>query len=398
MNHNTNLIEDYYTLESFARIKNFADTQATPFVVVDNGIIDQHYTELAESFPYAKVYYAIKANPAVEILKLLSKRGACFDVASIYELDKVLSIGVSPDRLSYGNTIKKRKDIGYFYQKGVRLFVTDSEMDLRHIAAEAPGSKVYVRLLTEGSHTADWPLSRKFGCQTDMAVDLLVLARDLGLIPYGVSFHVGSQQRDIGAWDSAIDKVKVIFDWLKDECDIHLKMINMGGGFPANYITRTNDLATYAKEITHYLKDDFGDDLPEIILEPGRSLCSNAGVLVSEVVLISRKSNTSLHRWIYTDVGKFSGLIETMDESIKYPIYTEKGGEQEECVLAGPSCDSADIMYENHKYELPLSLDVGDRMYWFSTGAYTTSYSSIEFNGFPPLMQLMIGPETSNPY
>ena len=391
MNQNSSLIADYYSPETFSDIKTFADGVETPFVVTDKRLVTAHYNDLTDNFPYAKIYYAIKANPAVEIIELLRDRGACFDIASIYELDKVLGTGVTADRCSYGNTIKKRKDIHYAYEKGVRLFATDAEDDLRNIAKEAPGSKIYVRLLTEGSHTADWPLSRKFGCQTDMAVNLLSLAKELGLEPYGVSFHVGSQQRDIGAWDAAIDKVKAIFDWMRDECGIQLKMINMGGGFPANYITRTNDLATYASEITHYLKDDFGDELPEIILEPGRSLCANAGVLVSEVVLISRKTTTSLHRWVYIDVGMFSGLIETMNESIKYPIYTEKGGELEECVIAGPTCDSADIMYEDHKYELPLSLEIGDRLYWFSTGAYTTSYSAIEFNGFPPLKQYFIG-------
>jgi len=384
-------VEDYYNPEIFADIKRFADTQETPFVVIDRRIIRQHYSDLAGFFPFATIYYAVKANPAEEVLSLLRDMGSNFDIASIYELDKVMGLGVSAERCSYGNTIKKRKDIRYFYERGVRLFVSDSEADLRNIASEAPGAKVYIRLLTEGSHTADWPLSRKFGCQTEMAVELLLLAKKLGLEPYGVSFHVGSQQRDISAWDSAIDKVKTIFDWLRNENGIQLKMINMGGGFPANYINRTNDLSTYAAEITHYLTEDFGDDMPQIILEPGRSLCSNAGILVSEVVLISRKSYSALHRWVYTDVGKFSGLIETLGESIKYPIYTEKKGDLEECVIAGPTCDSADIMYEDHKFELPLSLEIGDRLYWFSTGAYTTSYSAVEFNGFPPLKQYVIG-------
>ncbi|MCL8047590.1 type III PLP-dependent enzyme, partial [Pseudomonas aeruginosa] len=209
--------------------------------------------------------------------------------------------------------------------------------------------------------------------------------RQLGLEPYGISFHVGSQQRDISVWDAAIAKVKVIFERLKEEDGIVLKMINMGGGFPANYITKTNDLETYAEEIIRFLKEDFGDDLPEIILEPGRSLIANAGILVSEVVLVARKSRTAVERWVYADVGKFSGLIETMDESIKFPIWTEKQGEMEEVVIAGPTCDSADIMYEHYKYGLPLNLASGDRLYWLSTGAYTTSYSAVEFNGFPPL-------------
>jgi ornithine decarboxylase len=378
-------IEEYYPRPTFNKMKTFADQQETPFVVIDTAIISQAYDELQASFAFAKVYYAVKANPAVEIIELLRDKGSNFDIASIYELDKVLASGVRADQISYGNTIKKARDVRYFYERGVRLFATDSEADLRNIAKAAPGSKIYVRILTEGSTSADWPLSRKFGCQPDMALDLLILARQLGLVPYGLSFHVGSQQRDIDVWDAAIAKVKVIFGRLKEEDGIELKMINMGGGFPANYITRTNSLQTYAEEIIRFLKEDFGDDLPEIILEPGRSLIANAGILVSEVVLVARKSRTAVERWVYTDVGKFSGLIETMDESIKFPIWTEKKGELEEVVIAGPTCDSADIMYEHYKYGLPLNLASGDRLYWFSTGAYTTSYSAVEFNGFPPL-------------
>ncbi|MFC2973920.1 type III PLP-dependent enzyme [Azotobacter bryophylli] len=378
-------IEDYYPPATFQRMKAFADKQETPFVVIDTETIATSYDELGQCFPFAKIYYAVKANPAVEIVRLLRDKGSNFDIASRYELDKVMNEGVGPERISYGNTIKKARDVRYFYEKGVRLFATDSEADLRNIAKAAPGSKIYVRILTEGSDSADWPLSRKFGCNPDMALDLLILAKQLGLVPYGISFHVGSQQRDIDVWDAAIAKVKVIFERLKEEDGIQLKMINMGGGFPANYIQRTNSLETYAEEIIRFLKEDFGDDLPEIILEPGRSLIANSGILVSEVVLVARKSRTAVERWVYTDVGKFSGLIETMDEAIKYPIWTEKKGEMEEVVIAGPTCDSADIMYENYKYGLPLNLASGDRLYWLSTGAYTTSYSAVEFNGFPPL-------------
>ncbi|VFT50095.1 ornithine decarboxylase [Pseudomonas aeruginosa] len=248
-------VEDYFAPETFQRMKAFADKQETPFVVIDKQTIADAYDQLTDCFPFARIYYAVKANPATEITELLRDKGSNFDIASIYELDKVMKTGVGPERISYGNTIKKSKDIRYFYEKGVRLFATDSEADLRNIAKAAPGAKVYVRILTEGSTTADWPLSRKFGCQTDMAMDLLILARQLGLEPYGISFHVGSQQRDISVWDAAIAKVKVIFERLKEEDGIVLKMINMGGGFPANYITKTNDLETYAEEIIRFLKE-----------------------------------------------------------------------------------------------------------------------------------------------
>ncbi|NQV50493.1 MAG: type III PLP-dependent enzyme, partial [Candidatus Marinimicrobia bacterium] len=148
MQENNVRIEDYYPKDTFDRIKAFADTRETPFVVIDNRIIRLQYDDLVNCFPYARVHYAVKANPDIHILEMLAKLGSNFDVASVYELDKVLGIGVDPERCSYGNTIKKRKDISYFFEKGVGLFATDSEADLRIIASEAPGSKIYVRILT----------------------------------------------------------------------------------------------------------------------------------------------------------------------------------------------------------------------------------------------------------
>ena len=182
----------------------------------------------------------------------------------------------------------------------------------------------------------------------------------------------------------------MIFERLQEEDKIELKMINLGGGFPANYLSKAHDLEIYGQEIMRFLKEGFGENLPKIILEPGRSIMGDAGVLVSEVVLISRKSRTALNRWVYLDVGKFSGLIETMGESIKYPLFTGIKGEVEEVVLAGPTCDGADILYEDYQYKLPLNLAIGDRIYWLSTGAYTNTYSAIEFNGFPPLKSYFI--------
>jgi len=176
-------VEDYYPRPTFEKMKAFADKQETPFVVIDTKIISQAYDDLRAGFEFAKIYYAVKANPAVEIIDLLRDKGSSFDIASIYELDKVMGRGIGPQRISYGNTIKKARDIRYFFEKGVRLYATDSEADLRNIAKAAPGSKVYVRILTEGSNSADWPLSRKFGCNLDMALDLLILAKKLGLVP-----------------------------------------------------------------------------------------------------------------------------------------------------------------------------------------------------------------------
>ena len=377
-------INDFYTDKEWQKIKEFSSDKETPFLVILLSVIKKKFKELKKNFPYAKIYYAVKANPNEEIITLLNELGSSFDVASVYELRKLLSLNVPVEKISCGNTIKKTEAIEEFYSAGVNLFATDSETDLRNIALIAPGAKIFVRILAEGVLTADWPLSRKFGCQPDMALDLLVLAKKLGLEPYGVSFHVGSQQRDIAAWDAAIAKVRYLYDGLSEE-GITLKSINMGGGFPANYIERTNTQEVYASEITRFLHEDFGDDMPEIIIEPGRSLVADAGVIVSETILISRKSRTAMERWIYTDIGKFNGLMETLNESIKYPIYTEKNGISEKAIIAGPTCDSVDTIYEDYLYDLPLNLATGDLLYWLSCGAYTASYSSVEFNGFPPL-------------
>lgn len=379
---------DYVSDVEWQRFLKFSENLETPNIVINLNKVKTNFIKLKDSFPFAKIFYAIKANPGEPILQMLVDQGSCFDIASRYELDLIQKFDVAPERLSFGNTIKKAKDIKYFYDKGIRMFATDSKDDLKAIAENAPGSKIYVRILVENSVTADWPLSRKFGCHPDMAYDLLVMARDLGLTPFGISFHVGSQQRDIGQWNDAIAKTKYLFNSLEEEEGIRLSMIDMGGGFPASYIDPTNDLSEYASEITRYLHDDFGDDIPEIILEPGRSLVGDSGILTSEVILTSRKNNTALARWVYVDAGKFNGLIETLEESIKYPVITNKDSPSEkegEVIIAGPTCDSMDIMYEDSKYKLPISLKAGDKLYWLSTGAYTSTYASVAFNGFPPI-------------
>lgn len=378
-------INDYYSNEEWKIMKDECDKHKTPFAIVNLDIIEDNYNQIIKNFPFAKVYYAVKANPEPQAVKMLAGLGTCFDVASKYEFDLVLSSGGTPNRISYGNTIKKAEDIKYCYDKGCRLFVSDSEADLRNIAKNAPASDVFFRILLDGSKSADWPLSFKFGTDPEIVKELILLAKELGLNPRGVSFHVGSQQRDITTWKTALEIVKNIFDFAKSK-NINLNLINMGGGFPANYITKTAKLEEYASNIKGYLKEFFGDNLPTIVLEPGRSLFGNSGILVTEVVLIENKSKTAKDKWLYVDTGKFNGLIETMDESIHYPLYCEADGEDcTDFIIAGPTCDSMDVMYENFRNPLPKNIKIGDRIYWLTAGAYITSYCAVNFNGFPPV-------------
>ena len=373
------------------RILDFLATRRPngPCLVVDLDVVRDNFRAFEKALPDSKIYYAVKANPAPEILRLLASMGSSFDTASVAEIEMALEAGATSDRISYGNTIKKERDIARAYELGIRLFAVDSKEEVEKVARVAPGTRVFCRVLTDGEG-AEWPLSRKFGCVPAMAVDVLRHAKKLGLDAFGVSFHVGSQQTDLSAWDRALSDAKRVFARLAEE-GIVLKMVNMGGGFPTRYLKDVPVAEAYGRAIFSALKKHFGNALPETIIEPGRGMVGNAGVIKSEVVLISNKADNDNVRWVYLDIGKFGGLAETMDEAIRYPIRTARDGEATEpCVIAGPTCDSVDVLYERQLYPLPVSLSIGDKVLIEGAGAYTTTYAAVAFNGFPPLQQIVI--------
>ena len=361
-----------------------------PCLVVDLDVVRDNYNAFARAMPDSRVYYAVKANPAPEILSLLAALGSSFDCASVNEIDMALAAGATPDRISYGNTIKKERDIAAAYQRGIRLFAIDCVEEAEKIARAAPGAKVFCRILCAGDG-AEWPLSRKFGCDPDVAIGVLEHAHRLGLDAFGVSFHVGSQQPNTAAWDAALKATAEVFRTLSDR-GIQLRMVNLGGGFPAKYLKKVPLVKQYGRAISTALRKHFGNRIPETIIEPGRGMVGDAGVIKAEVVLISKKSATEGEpRWVYLDIGKFGGLAETMDEAIRYPIRTPHDGDAAEpCVIAGPTCDSADVLYEKTPYDLPVSLSIGDEVLIEGTGAYTQTYSSAGFNGFEPLKAYVI--------
>ena len=374
-----------------ARIRDFLKNRRGegPCLVLDSDIVRENYQAFASALPDTKVFYAVKANPAPEILKLLVELGSSFDVASIQETRDVLAAGATPDRISYGNPIKKESDIATAFQLGITMFAIDCEAEVEKVARAAPGSRVICRIRCDGTG-AEWPLSRKFGCEPEFAADILELAHRQGLNAYGISFHVGSQQQNVQAWDSALASAAAVFRTCAER-GINLSLVNLGGGFPARYLRKTPKLESYGRAIFRALRRHFGNRIPETIIEPGRGLVGNAGMIEAEVVLIAKRSPEDDLRWVYLDIGKFHGLAETIDESIRYPIRTRKDrDEMAPCVLAGPTCDSVDVLYEKNPYPLPVSLAIGDKVLIEATGAYTTMYSSVGFNGFPPLRQYVI--------
>ncbi|CAN5701579.1 type III PLP-dependent enzyme [soil metagenome] len=359
-----------------------------PVLVFDLHLMRGKYRALAAGLGDAAIHYAVKANPAPEVIGALAALGSRFDAASRGEIALCLGLGVPPEHIAFGNTIKRAEDVAWAYAKGVRQFAADAEAELRKIAAHAPGARVVIRMLVDASE-ADWPLCRKFGTAPREALRLMDLARFLGLDVAGISFHAGSQLREPRMWGLALDAALAL--WTQAHARGHaLRLLNIGGGFPAFYGQEMPATQDYAREVMGMVRARFGDEVA-VMAEPGRGLVAEAGMILAEVLLVARKDQGDLVRWVYLDIGKFSGLAETMEAAIRYQFETAHDGETGPCILAGPSCDSADVLYEKRPVQLPLALRDGDRIRILSAGAYTSSYSSVGFNGFPPLRAVYLG-------
>ncbi len=366
---------------------------ATPCLVLDRKQIKKNYKNFCHKMDDIDIFYAVKANPHPDVLSLLVAEGACFDCASFHEITLVLEAGGNPSNICFGSTLKKATDIADAFRVGVRHFTFDAKEELQKIADHAPGSSVCCRILANDFGTgAQWPLSRKFGCDENMAVDLMEEAGKMGLIPSGISFHVGSQQTEPTAWQAPIAQLSGIFEQLAD-LGIALDTINIGGGFPTTFGDHSvPDISTYASVVKTALNVHFGDKKPRVIAEPGRALVGDAGIIVSEVILVSQKSSDDAQRWIYLDVGRFNGLAETEGEAIRYRLTVPERPDSAStpAIIAGPTCDSVDTIYERNPVQMPVDLKAGDIVLVHDTGAYTATYSSVGFNGLSPLQVCLV--------
>ena len=377
-------------VESQSRLDRFVASRQfdRPTLVMDLDRVETQYRALNTGLGRADIHFAVKANPARQIIARLVDLGSHFDAASKAEIALCLEEGAEPSDISFGNTIKRASDIAWAYAQGIRLFAADAQEELEKIAINAPGASVYIRLIVELSQ-ADWPLSRKFGCDRAMALSLLDEAKALGLNPVGFSFHVGSQTRHAAMWAPTLDVFAEVWAAAHD-AGHQLSLLNIGGGFPAFYGEEIEAPTAYAAHVIALVEARF-PNVAKIMAEPGRGMVAEAGLIVAEVMLVSRKSERDMHRWVFLDIGRFSGLAETEGEAIRYQFETARDADpMGPCVLAGPSCDSADVLYEKRPVSMPLTLKSGDRVLIRNTGAYTSTYSSVCFNGFPPLDVVVI--------
>ena len=348
------------------------EIKETPFLLLNREVIRQKFEEFRETAGNARIFYSVKANPHRDVIELLQKLGADFEVSSEKELSLLIKQGISPQRIISSNPVKSNAFIRAAYNVGVKFFAFDSHSELERLSKLAPDSKVYVRL-SVSNKDSQWSLSKKFGVEIEESVALLSEAQKRGLQPVGITFHVGSQCIAVESWVRAIRKSKIVWEKAKSQ-DIELKMLNIGGGFPVRYLEDVPSTTQIMKVIKNEINRNFSPNL-DVFIEPGRALVGEAGVLVTTVIA---KAVRNGNKWLYLDVGVFNGLMETIG-GICYPVVVSKNGPMSKWTLAGPSCDSFDTISDD--VELP-EVEVGDKVYIMSAGAYTTAYAS-SFNGFP---------------
>lgn len=359
-------------MELTDRIKEFAQKHKTPFLIVDAEIIKENYKKIKKSFGDIEVYYAIKANPDLKILEVIRNMGGGFEVASVKELELILKIEANHSPLISSHPVKTPEFIKLASRNGIQLFVFDSKTEIDKIAKYAPGSRVYPRL-SVSNVGSEWPLAEKFGLEPENVVPLLEYAKQKELIPYGITFHVGSQCVTKSNWINALRTCSELFGFAKER-EIKLELINIGGGLPIRHTHDVPSIEEIGHEVLEFVREYFRNSV-RMTIEPGRAMVGNAAILVASIIGKAKRKNKN---WLYLDVGVFQGLMETVG-GIEYQV---KAGKDEsnlkEYMLAGPTCDGFDKMFTCN---LPETLKVGDKIYIMDAGAYTTAYSS-DFDGF----------------
>lgn len=364
---------DFIKKKTWNKVLNYiaSSDEAPPYLLIDREVVKEKVSTIGKNIRNSRVFYAVKANPDIEVLRFLDSLDVGFEIASEGELQILASLGVGPERIITSNPIKTLKFLERAVPYGIRYFAFDSVAEADKLARYAPGCSVYVRLSVpnEGS---EWPLSKKFGVELDEAAELLLYAKKRGLLPAGITFHVGSQCNNVYNWNSAIEKAKELWE-IAEQNGITFTILNIGGGYPIHYTKNVVDIETIEKKIDLAISKKFAKDVA-IFIEPGRAVVGDAGIFVATVIGKARRGGEN---WLYIDVGVFNGLMESIG-GIKYVYAVGSRNEPEKWTVAGPSCDSFDVIDRDVLLPEP---EVGNRILILSSGAYTISYAS-EFNGF----------------
>ncbi len=354
----------------------------TPFLAGDLSLVADRFDRFRRALPGIHPHYAVKCNSAPEVLRTAARCGAGFEVASLGELRMLQALDVTAADVLYSNTVKPASHVAGAAEAGVWRFAVDSEDELTKIARVAPGSAVYVRVRVDDSSSV-FPLSRKFGAEAHHARALLHQAERLGLQPYGLTFHVGSQCVATSAWVAAIASVARLMRQLQQD-GIELGMLDIGGGFPARYDEPVPSIEQVGAVVDRAMDEMLPYRPALVAAEPGRHIVAETAVMVASVLGREQRAGDE---WVYLDVGAYNGMMETQQTvgQWRFPLWTSRAdhatAHRTPFTVTGPTCDSADTMF--YGASLPVTLAEGDRVFVASAGAYTLSYAS-HFNGFPP--------------
>ncbi|MGW2048290.1 type III PLP-dependent enzyme [Streptomyces sp. NPDC001858] len=368
-------------------------------IVYDLSGIGRQYAALCAELPGVAVRFAMKACPVDEVLGHLARLGSGFDAASPQEIAQALRTGVAPGLIHYGNTVKSDRNIAEAYRLGVRDFATDCLEDVAAIAEHAPGSRVFCRIATTGEG-ALWGLSHKFGCSPEDAPRVLGAARSAGLVPSGLSVHVGSQQMTAEAWVAAIDSLAAVLEALGRH-GITADLINLGGGLPAlGVLDRRgrplepplDKMFVVIREGMERLRAVNAAPL-DFLVEPGRHLVADHGAIRAHAARLTSRHRLDGTRedWLYLSCGKFNGLYEMDQLQYRLEFPTHPGGPFADAVVAGPTCDSDDAYAKVGTVRVPRAIASGDPVWVHSCGAYAVAYATRGFNGFAPLPYTCVG-------
>jgi ornithine decarboxylase len=359
-----------------------ARKHGTPLFIIDHDKIRANFRTFKKSLPNVQAYYAVKANSNQEIIKTLFKEGASFDVASYNEFiqiyDQIKSFGKKDqgffvwDKIIFSNTIKD-KDTLKKIKKYKPLVTYDNIDELKKIKQHCPTAGVVLRLKVPdiGSQVE---MSSKFGAEPGDAAKLIKKAFDIGLVVEGLSFHVGSQCGNFDNYTAALHITSEIFNDSRKK-GYGLKIVDMGGGFPAPYDAQSPRFEPLAEIINAECKRLFPADV-ELIAEPGRFMVATAATLVSEIIGKARRDGKIFYHINDGVYHTFSGIVYDHWQ----PNFTAfKKGKTEVCAVVGPTCDSFDKVSLSEN--LPANLQIGDLLSTVNIGAYSTA-SSTRFNGF----------------
>lgn len=356
-------------------LNSLAKRHGTPLFIISKSKIKEEVKRFRRALPRITPFYSVKANSHPEIIKILAKEGLGFDVASAGEIEQVLKEGVSPERLIFANTVKSPNDLKFAKAKKVDMMTFDSEYELAKIASCTPGARVLVRIKVPNIGSVV-ELSIKFGADPSDAIPLLIKAYKLGLKPIGISFHVGSQCTLVENYLEAFETVSII---LKDARlkQLPVEIVDIGGGYPIRHFDSEKDPFSKMMPIINKELDRLFDSGVRLIAEPGRAIIGPACTLLMRVIGKSIRGNK---HWYYLDDGVYGCLSGTVYDHCKYQYKVFRKGPTQISTLAGPTCDSFDVI--SFSEELP-ELEIGDLIYVENIGAYSLA-SATNFNSLSP--------------